>query len=142
MPSSPRPAYQATSPPADTKCDMRGCCSVANVRVIIPESRFTADGIDHSKDPSTFDACEWHWPAMRDACLRNGHRIVDITGDIRQLAAEFPRCNIFTSDGGRLYASAPLNGFAPDTTVDAWLAGQLRVQLEQLSVPASSERVP
>ncbi len=134
--------YQATTPPGGARCSMTGCATLAQVRVIIPKSRFTADGIDHRKDPSTFDACEWHWPAMRDASLRNGHRIVDTTGDIRQLAADFPHCNIFTSDSGRLYASAPLNGSPQSATVHAWLVVQLRAQLEQLSVTASSGHVP
>ncbi len=125
--------YNVTEPPEGARCSERGCCSVADVRVIIPESRFTADGIDHSKAPSTFDACEWHWPAMRDACMRNGHRIVDTTGEIGELVADFPQCNVFSSDSGRLYASSRTNGSVPRATVDAWLVGQLRAQLERAS---------
>ena len=68
---------------------------------------------------------------MRDACVRNGHRIVDTTGDLAQLAADYPHCTIFASDGGRLFASARVNGSMQGVTVDAWLVGQLRVQLEQ-----------
>ncbi len=124
-------AYEATTPPDAATCGVRGCRTVAAVRMVIPQSRFEADGVEHSKDPSTFDTCEWHWPRMRDACVRNGHRIVDTTGDLAQLAADYPHCTIFASDGGRLFASARVNGSMQGVTVDAWLVGQLRVQLEQ-----------
>jgi len=60
-----------------------------------------------------------HWPGIRDACRRNGHTVVDTTGDLRQLAADFPAWRIFTSDGGRLYASARLNGSAQEGCDDA-----------------------
>ena len=116
-------------PPDGMTCDMRGCCSAAKVRMLIPESRFEADGIDHANDPPTFDACELHWPRMRDACQRNGHTVVDTTGDLRQLAADFPTWSIFASDGGRLYASARVKGSAQGTTLDAYLVGQLRAKL-------------
>ena len=123
--------YQATMPPdGNTTCDARGCCSVARVRLVIPPSRFEADGVDHSKDPPTFDACEWHYPPVRDAALRNGHQVVDATGEVGQLAADFPAWTVFYSDAGRLYASARLNGSVQGTTLDAYLVGQLREQME------------
>ncbi len=130
--------YQAAIPPADATCDTRGCCSVAKVRIIIPKSRFGADGIDHSNDPPVFDACELHWPRIRDACLRNGHPVVDTTGDLRELAADFPTWSIFYSDGARLYASARVNGSRQGTTLDAYLIGQLRAQLKQTIAARSS----
>jgi len=128
--------YEATTPPDGTTCDMRGCCSAAKVRMIIPKSRFEADGIDHSQDPPTFDACELHWPAVRDAAARNGHDVVDITGDLARLAADFAGWTVFHSDSGRLYASPPVNGPAQGVTVDAWLVGPLRAQMAALGVAA------
>jgi len=123
--------YQAAVPPANATCDTRGCRSVAKVRIIIPRSRLEADGIDHSNDPPIFDACGLHWPRIRDACLRNGHPVVDTTGDLRELAADFTGWSIFYSDGARLYASARVKGSRQSTTLDAYLIGQLRAQLEQ-----------
>src|SRR6266516_377681 len=117
--------YQATTPPPGATCDKRRCGSAAEVRVIIPRSRFMADGADHSQDPRTWDSCDLHWPRFRDAILRNGHQVVDTTGDLAQLVADFKRWTIFTSDGGRLYASSH------GTTLYAWLVGQLRPQLER-----------
>ncbi len=125
--------YQATMPPDGATCETRGCCSVASVRLIVPALRFDADGVDHSNDPPTFDTCELHWPVMRDACRRNGHAVADTTGDLRALVADFPQCTIFASDGGRLYASARVNGSAQGTTVGAFLVGQLRIRLTQLT---------
>ena len=130
--------YNATTPPDCATCGIKGCATTAAVRLIIPKSRFEADGIDHDNAPATFDTCEWHWPGMRDACLRNGHLVADITGDIRQLATDFPHCTIFTSDGGRLYASTRLPGAHQGTTVDAFLAGQLRRKLETLTTVSTS----
>ncbi len=121
--------YAATEPAPGATCEIRACCSAAKVRVIVPTSRFEADGVDHEKDPSTLDACELHWPGLRDTCLRNGHRVVDSTGDLAGLAAEFPGWSIFHSDGGRLYASARVNGSGQGTTLDAYLVGQLRAQI-------------
>jgi len=137
MSSHPSDSYQATMAPDSATCDMRGCCAAANVRMIIPRSRFEADGIDHTNDPPTFDACELHWPAIRDACQRNGHAVVDTTGDLRQLAADFPTWSIFCSDGGRLYASARVNGSAQGATLDAYLVGQLRAQLAATGAPSA-----
>ena len=142
--------YKATMPPDDnTTCDTRGCCSAARVRLIIPKTRFEADGVDHSHDPPTFDACEWHYRPIRDAALRNGHTVVDATGDVRELAADFPTWTVFYSDGGRLYASARVNGSRQGTTLDAYLVGQLRAQMKAAEpqapaiwacTPASTER--
>ncbi len=137
MPSNPSDPYQATTPPDGATCDMRGCCSAATVRMVIPKSRFEADGVDHSKDPSIFDACELHWPTIRDACKRNGHAVVDTTGDLGQLAADFPAWSIFCSDGGRLYASTRLNGSAQGTTLDAYLVAQLRARLAATAAPSA-----
>ena len=122
-----------TDPPEGATCNIKGCCAVAQVRMIIAPSRFDADGVDHSQDPSTFDTCEWHWPAMRASCLSSGHRIVDATGDTGELAAGFPQCSIFSSDAGRLYASARIGRSPQRATVHAWLVGQLRTQLERAS---------
>jgi len=74
-------------PPDNTRCGMRGCRGTATVRILIPESRFDADGVDHTQDPSTFDTCVCHWPNMRAAILGNGHEITDTTGDIEALKA-------------------------------------------------------
>lgn len=114
--------YEATEPPHEATCDTQTCATAAMVRVIIPKSGFDADGADHSQ--ATWDACDLHWPAFRDATLRNGHHIADTTGDLRQLLRDFPCWGIFRSDLGRLYASRP------GTTVYGWLAAQLRAEIQ------------
>ncbi len=121
--------YRATQPPADAECSTGGCRSAAKVRLLIPPSRFTADGQDHDQDPTQFDLCGLHWPAIRDASEHNGHQVVDITGDLRQLVADYPNWSVFASDGGRLYAAACRNGSGQGTTLDAYLVGQLRTQI-------------
>jgi hypothetical protein len=75
-----------------------------------------------------FCPCELHWPTFSDLCARNGHPPVDIAGDLRALAAEFPRWRVFTSDGGRLYASRTLRN-RQGITVDAYLVTDLRTQM-------------
>ncbi len=124
-------SYQATTPPADARCESTATCgSVAKVRVLVPRSRFMADGVDHCADPDWCDMCELHWTILRDTCVRNGHQVVDTTGSLRDLVAEFPEWKIFYSDGGRLYAAARLNGSVQGTTVDACLVGQLRARMQ------------
>ncbi len=76
-----------------------------------------------------FDLCYLHWPAIRDASQHNGHKVVDATGDLRSLITDYPEWSIFASDGGRLYASARLNGSPQGITLDAYLVGQLRAQI-------------
>jgi hypothetical protein len=125
--------YHATEPPDGATCDAQGCCTVAKVRALVPGSRFEADGIDHDQDPSVFDACELHWTSIRDACRRNGHTVLDITGDLRQLVAEFPDWTIFWSDGGRLYASPKTSASRLGTTVHSFLVSQLRRQMLTLA---------
>ncbi len=137
MSSIPGLTYQATKPPGGATCDTPGCCSAAKVRMIIPPSRFEADGIDHSKDPPTFDTCDLHWPGIRDACVRGGHTVADITGDIGELVADFPQWSVFASDGGRLYAADRVNGAGQGVTLDAYLVGQLRGQLQEAQVPGA-----
>src|SRR6266487_4344834 len=100
--------YQATEPPSDATCSTPGCGGHAEVRLLIPPSGFTADGQDHAQDPSTFDLCWLHWPAIRDASTHNGHQVVDATGDLRSLITDYPEWSIFARDGGRLYPSARL----------------------------------
>ncbi len=68
---------------------------------------------------------------MRASCLSSGHRIVDATGDTGELAAGFPQCSIFSSDAGRLYASARIGRSPQRATVHAWLVGQPHAQLTQ-----------
>lgn len=124
--------YQATTPPQGATCDVRGCGSAAKVRMIIPEFRFTADGADHTCDPDTWDTCDLHWSGFRDAILRNGHQVADITGDLTQLVADFRNWTIFKSDNGRLYASNY------GTTLYAWLIGPLRAEMEHVTEQATT----
>jgi hypothetical protein len=121
--------YAATTPPDGATCDTCGCRSAAVVRLLIPPSRFTADGQDHDHDPAEFDLCELHWPKLRDASERNGHTVVDATGDLGRLAADFPHWSVFASDGGRLYASTRPPGRQQGITLDACLVGQLRAKI-------------
>jgi hypothetical protein len=121
--------YRAVEPPEGAECSTGGCRGAARVRLLIPPSRFTADGQDHGDDPTQFDLCELHWPQIRSASEHNGHQVVDGTGDLRSLAADCPAWSVFASDGGRLYASTRLPGKRQGTTVDACLVGQLRAQI-------------
>jgi hypothetical protein len=125
--------YEATTPLPGATCQSERCCSVAVVRVVMPPSRFTADGMPHQDDgkPVIRDTCELHWPGFRDLCARNGHRVTDTTGDLRAVAAELPGWRVFTSDGGRLYASTMLPG-GQGITVDAFLVGHLRAQMREI----------
>jgi hypothetical protein len=97
------------------------------VRVAIPRSRFDASGAD---SPDTWDSCDLHWPAFRDACMRNGHQVIDASGDWRQILTDCPGWRIFRSDLGRLY------GTRPGVTVYGWLAAQLRAEIEAAQVAA------
>ena len=124
--------YNATTAPHGAICDMRGCGSAAEVRTIIPKSRFRADGTDHSQDPDRWDSCDLHWPRFRDATMRNGHQIVDTTGDLGRLLADFRNWTIFKSDNGRLYASGH------GTTLYAWLVGPLRADMERETQQATA----
>ncbi len=130
MPAAParRPAgapmvYRAAVPPHGAACDHHTCATPALVRVVFPRSRFDADGSPPA--PGSWDSCDLHWPAFRDATLRNGHHITDTTGDPRQLLTEFPGWRIFRSDLGRLYAARP------GTTVYGWLTAQLRAEIRR-----------
>ncbi len=133
MSRHPALTYQVTTPPAYSTCQGDLCGSVAAVRLTIPRPRFTADGL-HDDDGAlvTWDTCDLHWPSLRDTCVRSGHQIVDQTGDLRRLSAEFTVWNIWRSDQGRLYASARLNGSVQGTTVHAYLVGHLRAQMESM----------
>ena len=124
--------YQATTPPDGTTCDMRGCGSAAEVRVIVPKPRFEADGAGHSRDPGTWDSCDLHWPRFRDAVMRNGHEVVDTTGDLRQLVADFGTWTVFKSDSGRLYAASY------GMTLYGWLVGPLRAEMQRATERASA----
>jgi hypothetical protein len=114
--------YQAILPPAEATCDSARCGTSSMVRLIVPASRFDADDAAHQ---GTWDSCDLHWPAFRDTTARNGHRILDATGDPRQLLTEYPGWRIFRSDMGRLYASRP------GTTVYGWLTAQLRAEIQK-----------
>ena len=121
--------YEATSPPEGATCQSDHCRSAAVVRLIIPRPRLTADGVHTDADAiTTWDNCDLHWPGFRDVCVRSGHTVLDRTGDLRELASASPEWAIFASDGGRLYASRRLNGHG--TTVDAYLVGPLRAQMQ------------
>jgi hypothetical protein len=114
--------YRATVPPEGATCDTERCGTDAMVRVIIPRSRFEADGTGSA--PDTWDSCDLHWPAFRDATMRHGHRVIDGTGELRELLRDFPGWRIFRSDMGRLYAARP------GVTVYGWLTSQLRAQMQ------------
>ena len=114
--------YQATVPPQGAACDRDTCATDAMVRVTFPRSRFDADSSVAARD--TWDSCDLHWPAFRDAALRNGHQVTDTTGDPRRLLSEFPGWRIFRSDLGRLYAARP------GITVYGWLTAQLRAEIQ------------
>ncbi len=124
--------YRAAIPPAGATCHGDLCGSVAVVRLIVPLP--TANGLDADSPLVAWDTCELHWPSLRWACERSGHPVIDTTGNLRTLQDEFRRWNVWSSDAGRLYAACYVTG--PNgphgTTVDAFLAGQLRVQMRAI----------
>jgi hypothetical protein len=63
-----------------------------------------------------------------DPEARASHKITDITGSVEQLRAEFHGVSVFGSDEGVLHAT--VHG----CTYDAYLASQLRAQLEAITV--------
>jgi hypothetical protein len=121
--------YQVAIPTAGATCGGNLCGSVALVRLTVPRPQVS--GQDDSP-LAVWDMCELHWPSFRQECERSGHPVIDTTGDLRTLQNEFPRWNVWSSDGGRLYAACYVTG--PDgphgTTVDAFLAGQLRAGMQ------------
>jgi hypothetical protein len=112
--------YRATVPPEGATCDTARCGTAAKVRVTIPPSRFDATGDTWD---SCWNCCDLHWPAFRDATMRNGHQVADDTGDWRQILTDYPGWRIFRSDLGRLYATRP------GVTVYAWLTAQLSAEI-------------
>jgi hypothetical protein len=88
-------------------------------------------GQDADSPLTVWDMCELHWPSFRWACER-GHPVIGTTGDLRTLQDEFRRWNVWSSDAGRLYAACYVTGPGGPhgTTVDAFLAGQLRAQIQ------------
>lgn len=108
--------YEAKVPPGGATCDTDGCGSVARVRVAVP--------------PHTQDSCDLHWPAFRDATMRNGHQVADRSGDLRRLLRDYPDWRVFRSDLGRLYATRP------GITVYGWLTAQLRAEVQAAQVAA------
>lgn len=80
--------YRATEPPKDATCDTDRCGTAAMVRLTIPRSQFEAGGA--GQKVGHWDTCDLHWPAFRDTVARNGHTIVDATGDPHDLLTEFP----------------------------------------------------
>lgn len=127
--------YQLTTPPHGQRCSAPGDGTLAVVRVITPREHFEADGTDYSEVSAALDFCDHCWPRILDGYQRFGHKIVDTTGNLRLLAGEFPRWRIFHSDGGRLYASARVNGSQQGTTVYAWTVAGLRAEIEQAERP-------
>ncbi len=124
--------YEAAIPPAGATCYGNLCGSVAVVRLTVPRPKIT--GHDDDSPLAVWDMCELHWPSFRWACERSGHPVIDTTGDLRTLQHQFSRWNVWSSDAGRLYAACYMTG--PDgphgTTVDAFLAGQLRTQMHTI----------
>jgi hypothetical protein len=121
--------YEAAIPTAGATCHGNLCRSVAVVRLVVPRPKISGQNAD--APVAVWDMCELHWPSFRWACERSGHPVIDTTGGIRSLQDEFPCWNVWSSDAGRLYAACYVIG--PDgphgTTVDAFLAGQLRAQM-------------
>lgn len=126
--------YQATVPPQRATCDRDTCASDAMVRVTFSRSWFDAGSPETTH--GTWDSCDLHWPAFRDATLRNGHQVTDTTGDPRRLLPEFPGWRIFRSDLGRLYAARP------GITVYGWLTAQLRAEIQACRASGHRENVP
>ena len=132
MPSPPGLSYQAAIPTAGATCHGDQCGSVAVVRLTVPRPKIS--GQDDDSPLAILDMCELHWPPFRSVCERSGHPVIDTTGNLRTLQDEFRRWNVWSSDAGRLYAACYVTG--PDgphgTTVDAFLVGQLRAQMQAI----------
>jgi hypothetical protein len=106
---------QASVPPPGATCACPYCCSTAAVRLVT----------HHGAEPA--DYCELDWPLVSESIAALGQAVVDVTGDLWTVCAEFPNWDVFQSSTGRFYASTSLDG--QGTTVDAYLVGELRAQM-------------
>jgi hypothetical protein len=113
--------YCAITPPKDATCGDDRCGTLALVRVV-PAAAPGPSGAGPAE--GTRDSCDLHWPKFRDNAVLQGHRVIDATGDARQLQQEFPPWRVFGSDVGRWYASRT------GITVYGSLAIQLRDQIQ------------
>jgi hypothetical protein len=117
--------YEIKEPPNAEQCNTHACIQTATVRVIIPREM-----LPDACDSLTEDQCCICWPKLRRNLTERGHEIRDITGDPDCLAAEYPGSTVFRSDEGILYASLPVPGTPQRTTLDAYLVGHLRAQVD------------
>lgn len=117
--------YEITQPPHGGQCGTDWCEQTAAVRVIIPREMVGQIGSD---DPLTHERCGACWDELRSHLIARGHKITDITGSVEQLRAEFHGVSVFGSGEGALYAAAG------GRTYHAYLASQLRAQLEAITV--------
>lgn len=122
--------YDLTTPPEGEQCDTPGDATIAAVRLVIPDLRFEADGVDHATDPAAMDLCDHCWSRIRQNLLSMGHKIVDTSGNLNLLMAEHRDWRVFYSDEGRLYASAQRHGSPQRMTVFAWTVAALRAEME------------
>jgi hypothetical protein len=114
-------------PPPGATCCL--CGTVAAVRLVTR----------HGDDPT--DYCDLlHWPPVAAGIRARGLDLVDTTGDLAAVKAEFGTWDIWRSSSGRLYASTVL-GNGQGTTVDAFLIGPLREQMLKIETGRVSAHV-
>jgi hypothetical protein len=114
---SERVACQVSIPPQDTECSYQYCASVAVVRLVAHQGT----------DPA--DYCDLDWRRVRSTVLARGHSLIDITGDVWALRAEFPGWHIWECCAGLWYATAVFDG--QGTTRYAYLVGKLRAEIAE-----------
>jgi len=110
-----RIACQVSIPPQGAECSHECCATPAVVRLVT----------HHGADPT--DWCDLDWRRVRATILARGHTIVDTTGDVWSLRAEFPNWHIWESCTGLFYATANFDG--QGTTVHSYLIGKLRAEI-------------
>ncbi len=108
---------QASIPPQGAECGYAHCRTVAVVRLVT----------HRGADPA--DYCDLDWRRVRAEVLARGCSLVDITGDVWALRAEFPDWHIWECCTGLFYATAVFDG--QGTTRYAYLVGKLRAEIAE-----------
>jgi hypothetical protein len=114
-----------TIPPKGAECCARLCRTVAVVRLVVR----------HDADPA--DYCDLDWRNVRATILARGHSLVDNTGDVGELQAEYQNWHIWQCRTGLFYATAVFNG--QGTTVYAYLVGKLRAEIAAVEAGHASK---
>lgn len=121
--------YQVSQAPPGTTCQHTLCCGAATVRL-----RKSPSG-----EPADF--CDMDFNIARSKLVALGQRIVDTTGDLPAVEAEFGNSwNVWRSrPAGRIYATTTMPS-GQGMTVDDFLAGPLRTKMLEAEKTKAAQR--